>query len=309
MENSGRLPHEAADIVVDIQSLEASVGDFTLSINKLISISGGRSVALIGHNGAGKSFLLETLAGYNRTTSSVGTLLNRPIGLAAIDLELKKKLGVQLRRNAWPQDVSVRDLVALHKGLYPVQDVAVANALKLQEIESTRYGALSTGQRQRVDLFMALAHRPALALLDEPGSGLDSNFADQLRALIVRRSAKESFLFAVHEDVALDTADMIIWLSGGRVIASGPKDQVIRDSVGTYFVRMEASLAHDIAGLQHELKDIRGVVAVFREGQILTAFGNDTLVDYRSKMDLAPVSYSEGPSTTAHFLSIVGKPS
>ncbi|HEX6156649.1 MAG TPA: ATP-binding cassette domain-containing protein, partial [Burkholderiales bacterium] len=92
---------------------------------------------------------------------------------------------------------------------------------------------LAYGDLKRVELAMALAHRPRLLLMDEPTAGMAPEERHQLMQLAagLARSEKLAVLFTEHDvDVVFGFADRVIVLHGGEVIASGPPQEVRQDA-------------------------------------------------------------------------------
>ena len=87
---------------------------------------------------------------------------------------------------------------------------------------------LSGGQQQRVAIARALVNRPALMLLDEVTSALDPELVGEVLALLRElRTEGMTMVVATHEmSFARSVADQVCFLSGGRVLESGPPEQV-----------------------------------------------------------------------------------
>jgi branched-chain amino acid transport system ATP-binding protein len=91
---------------------------------------------------------------------------------------------------------------------------------------------LSTGTRRVVDLACLIGHHPAVLLLDEPSSGIAQREAEALAPLLRRvRDDLSASLVIIEHDLPLlrDTADRLLALDLGRVIATGDPDEVVRD--------------------------------------------------------------------------------
>jgi iron complex transport system ATP-binding protein len=199
----------------------------------------GELVALLGPNGAGKSTLLRLAAGL--LAPSEGRV--RVGGLEAHAAPRRAfaricALVPQEPRAPWP--FTVREAVMMgrapHQGLLavpgPFDHGAVDGALRacdLQELADRRLDALSGGERRRVFFARALAQEPRVLLLDEPTAFLD--LAHQVAAMEMARVAARAGLCVVavlHDlNLAGESADRIVVLSGGRVVADGPPREVL----------------------------------------------------------------------------------
>jgi ABC-type Na+ transport system ATPase subunit NatA/ABC-type transport system involved in multi-copper enzyme maturation permease subunit len=144
----------------------------------------GEVVALTGANGAGKTTLLALLAGILTPTRGFASICGRD-GVAA-----RGQLGFCPAEPALYARLTVREhldwLSTLH-GRAPAP--AVEDALALRDLLDRPTAQLSSGQRRRAALALALAHEPAVALLDEPLATLDREGESALLALIAARRA------------------------------------------------------------------------------------------------------------------------
>lgn len=208
-----------------------AVADISLNVHE------GQSVALVGSTGAGKSTLADLILGILEPTS--GTV----------------KVGGQLPSEAltcWPGAIAyvpqtvtlvagtVRENVALGVPDAEVDDTRVWEALEqarlaefLQEAREgldTAVGErglrFSGGQQQRLGLARALYSRPSLLVLDEATSALDSDteaaIAEMLRSLVGRVTT----VTIAHRLATVRTADLVVYLEGGEIAASGRFQEV-----------------------------------------------------------------------------------
>ena len=152
----------APDAAIRVRGLRAKVAsDFALNIAAL-DIEAGACCCIVGHNGSGKTSLLECLAGLRAVEGELTVLGRTPAAYNARPA-LRRELGLQPQRNHFPGDVTVGQIVALHGSLYRKVDAGIAKALAIGELTSRLYGRLSRGQTQRVDLIRGLRPPPAPA--------------------------------------------------------------------------------------------------------------------------------------------------
>ena len=88
------------------------------------------------------------------------------------------------------------------------------------------------GQRQRIDLYVALAHRPELAVLDEPFTGLDRRYAGVVIDLLRDRARGTSVAMICHAEEELAVVDDLVWVRDGGVRYQGDKDALRAGSRG-----------------------------------------------------------------------------
>ena len=185
---------------------------------------------LLGSNGAGKTTLLGMLLALHRPDS--GTLRVLGDDPATAGPELRTHIGYSPEHNDLPNDVLAQDLVrhvALLHGL-PKREATTRSSdalwlVGLGEERARPVGTMSTGQRQRVKLAMAVAHGPKMVMLDEPTDGLDPVQRDDVLELI-RTIGTEFGIHVLLSSHLLEEveriADNVVILSNGRVRAAGP---------------------------------------------------------------------------------------
>jgi len=195
---------------------------------------------LLGANGAGKTTLLGMILGLHRPTS--GRLEVLGLDPAHAGPEIRAKVGYSPELHTLPDDMRAHDLVrhiAEVHGLPRREATARASDVLWQvglgEERFRPIGTMSTGQRQRVKLAQAIAHDPALVLLDEPTDGLDPVQRDDMLALI-RRIGTEfgiSVLLSSHllEEVER-VCDFAVIVGGGRIVADGRLRDLTRRTDG-----------------------------------------------------------------------------
>jgi ATP-binding cassette, subfamily C, bacterial LapB len=86
---------------------------------------------------------------------------------------------------------------------------------------------LSGGQKQGVGIARALITKPSIVLLDEPTSAMDHSGEDAVKKRMMEASVGKTMVLISHRSSLFDMANRIIVIDSGRVVADGPKDQVI----------------------------------------------------------------------------------
>jgi iron complex transport system ATP-binding protein len=225
----------------------------------------GRLTVVIGPNGAGKSTLLACLAGL--LAPAAGEVRLGDTQLAALhrrELARRRAFLPQGARAEWP--ISVARVVALGLGVaLPVfgdPDAAAAGrvaealaACDLTHLAQRPATTLSGGERARAMLARAIVGDPEVLIVDEPTAGLDPRHAiDALRRLRARADAGRTVVVALHDlDLALRYADDAVALRGGRVVASGPAQDVLCERVlaELYDVRVRIMRDEDGAAIRY----------------------------------------------------------
>jgi polar amino acid transport system ATP-binding protein len=196
------------------------------------TVDQGRHVTLIGPSGSGKTTILRLLM--TLLTPDEGRILvdGRPL-----DAEVRKKIGMVFQQfNLFPNMRVLRNVTEAPVHVLGLsKDEAVERAKGLLEMvglgdKLDAYPTqLSGGQQQRVAIARALAMRPQVLLLDEVTSALDPELVagvlDVLRD--IARSTDITMLCVTHEmNFARDISDRVLMFDAGRVIESGPPEQI-----------------------------------------------------------------------------------
>ncbi len=202
-----------------------------------LSIAAGERVGVIGRVGSGKTTLVKMIAGLYQPDSGI---------VMANGTDLRQIDPVDLRRNVGmvPQDVflmrgSLRDNIALGAPWASDADILKAAVDAGVDEFARRHPAgydmtigergegLSGGQRQAVALARALVGDPPILVLDEPTNALDVEAEARFRERLKRRLGGGTFVLVTHRSSLLSLVDRLIVLDQGRVVADGPRDQVL----------------------------------------------------------------------------------
>jgi len=190
------------------------------------AVAPGELVAVVGANGAGKTTLLSIVAGVQR--ASAGQVSFSPV------LRGGRAIGWAPQQPALYARLSVRENLRLFARLERLADVERAvdemlGQIGLRERAGERVERLSGGNRQRVNVALALISRPPLLLLDEPSAGLDPVHRGHLWEMVgalARRSTEgpgASVLFSSHHLGEVERyATRAIVLSDGELLFDGP---------------------------------------------------------------------------------------
>ncbi|WP_353722933.1 heme ABC transporter ATP-binding protein [Dyadobacter sp. 676] len=201
----------------------------------------GEFWAIIGANGAGKSTLIKILSAELGTTSGTVQLHGRDLRRYKLK-DLARRRAVLSQQNNITLSFTSHEIVLM--GRYPFYDDAPAQrdlaivdqCLKkvgIGHLRNRHYPALSGGEQQRVQLARVLAQvweiENGLLLLDEPTTGMDLLHQYETFELAKELTRKNFAVIAVIHDLnqALQYADRVLMLKGGRIRAIGPPDSVL----------------------------------------------------------------------------------
>ncbi len=185
----------------------AGTGGFELLVESL-AIDRGEAVAFAGPSGSGKSTLLDLLALTLRprriSAFSLTTRASETIDLGALWRDRHEDrltgtraahLGYVLQQGGLLPFLTVRQNMALGQAVLARPDgdriVALARRLEIDALLDRKPATLSVGQRQRVAIGRALAHRPEIVLADEPTASVHPTMADTILALLVEQARQD----------------------------------------------------------------------------------------------------------------------
>ena len=204
----------------------------------------GELVAIVGANGAGKSTLLRALAGFEPPDAGTIALDGRPV--AAMTAHERARAVTLIGGDAEaPPGTTVREVVATGRFAYrpwwdwterPDDAAAVEAALEraaLAGFGDRVFETLSSGERQRAWLALALAQSARLVLLDEPTSHLDPRFALEMLCLVrgIARAPTTAIVVLHDLNEAAAVADRIAVIGEGRLLICAPPDDALDPDV------------------------------------------------------------------------------
>jgi ABC-2 type transport system ATP-binding protein len=288
--------------VIQIAELTRRFGATTALDSATVSVHRGMVYGLVGANGAGKTTLIKHVMGLLRAES--GSVRVFGLDPVAEPVGVLSRIGYLSEENDLPGWMSIDELVRYSRALYPGWDDAYAEELRQAFAldEAAIIKTLSKGQKARVGLLVALAHRPELLVLDEPSSGLDPIVRRDILAAVIRTIAHEgrTVLFSSHLLGEVEqVADHVTMINRGRVALSAPLDE-IQQSHRCVTVRF--------AEAQPRPPAVDGVLRWDGSGQEWTAIGCDRSGELVAALTAsgARLVAERTPSLDELFLAYVG---
>lgn len=222
---------------IEIRNISKQFGDFHALRNVSLDIDSGELVALLGPSGCGKTTLLRIIAGLE--TAGQGTIAFSGEDTTHIHVR-ERQVGFVFQHYALFRHMTVFENVAFGLRVRPKRtrpteaaiQKKVHDLLNLVQLDwlGDRYPSqLSGGQRQRIALARALAVEPRVLLLDEPFGALDAKVRKDLRRWLRRLhdDLDVTSIFVTHDqEEALEVADRVVLMNGGKVEQVGSPQQV-----------------------------------------------------------------------------------
>ena len=216
--------------------LRKTFGEVVALDDVSLTVEAGQLVALLGPSGCGKTTTLRLIAGFETPDRGQIAINGQTVADDALFVEPEaRRIGMVFQDYALFPHLTIADNIAFGlRGDQKQKAQRVEEMLALVGLSG--YGrrmpyALSGGQQQRVALARALAPDPAMILLDEPFSNLDTALRTQVRADVraILRTAGTTSVFVTHDqEEALGLADTVAIMLDGRVAQIAPPQQLYR---------------------------------------------------------------------------------
>ena len=219
---------------IEADGLTRRFGNFVAVDHVSFRIARGEIFGFLGSNGCGKTTTMKMLTGLLPVTEGSAKLFGKPMG--ADDMEARQNVGYMSQAFSLYSELTVRQNLDLHARLYhlpPNEVEARINELleryDLKSVADAKPESLPLGVKQRLQLAVAVLHRPSILILDEPTSGVDPIARDAFwRTLIdLSRNDGVTIFLSTHFMNEAERCDRISLMHQGRVLAVGePKDLV-----------------------------------------------------------------------------------
>jgi branched-chain amino acid transport system ATP-binding protein len=219
--------------LLEITGLSAGYGEAVILAGIDLTLGEGKSLALLGRNGTGKTTLLNSIIGVTRWRA--GRILLAGKDIAAIPPEQRAAAGigwVPQERNIFRSLTVLENLTAvMRKGLWTPERV-FALFPRLAERQRNLGNQLSGGEQQMLAIGRALVLNPKLLLLDEPTEGLAPIIVEELlKALsgLFRDEGLSGIIVEQHARKILGLTDDAIILERGRIVHGAPSLDLLND--------------------------------------------------------------------------------
>ena len=222
--------------MITVKNISKSFAETKAVADLSFSIGSGEIVGLLGPNGAGKTTTMRMLTGFLSADS--GMIKIGDFDILQNPLEAQKIIGYMPENNPIYKEMLVSELFDFIANIRNIKggrrregiEFAV-NSTGINEVYYYPIQELSKGFRQRVGMAMALLHRPAVLILDEPTEGLDPNQRTEVRHLIRKLAKGHTVLLSTHVMQEVEAVcSRIIIINNGRLVADGTPDKLIKTS-------------------------------------------------------------------------------
>lgn len=229
-----------SDPIIRLVDLHKRFGELVVLDGVSFDIPRGKTTAIIGPSGTGKSVLIKHIVGLLEPDQ--GEVWVGDVDMATASerqkYAVRKRFGMLFQDGALFDSMTAGENVAFplrfHTNLSEAERRRVAEEklalVELPDVYDRPTAALSGGQRKRVGLARAIVLEPEVVLFDEPNSGLDPMTSDTIDELIGRMKKQLGITFIVitHDIVScVDIADYVAMLYGGKLVEYGTVQQLI----------------------------------------------------------------------------------
>ena len=217
------------------QSLNKIYADKTCALSEFsMNLKGGEILGLLGPNGAGKTTAMHIFLGILTPSSgNVQVLGYNPLKNRH---EIAKRINFSSAYVHLPSNLKVYESLTIFAGLYGVRKYEakmddLLEKFEIAHLKKRLVGALSAGEKTRVNLCKCFLNDPEILLLDEPTASLDPEMADKVRKILIelQKTKKVSVVYTSHNMKEVEeVCDRIIFINKGKIIAEGTSEEVLK---------------------------------------------------------------------------------
>ena len=217
------------DKIIEVKELKKSYGSNTVLKGVSLSVHRGEILALLGVNGAGKTTTLECIEGLRSYDSG--------------EITINGKVGIQLQSSSLQACIRPMEAVKLFaKWNKTAPDNEMLKLLGIPELSKKKYSDLSTGQKRRLHLALALIGNPDIIFLDEPTAGLDvegrAALHEQIRAL---KAQGKTIILSSHDMAEVENlCDRLAVLRNGEISFIGTVEEFTAIGGNRHIIRITA---------------------------------------------------------------------
>ncbi|MBN9471379.1 MAG: ribosome-associated ATPase/putative transporter RbbA [Bosea sp.] len=257
-------PRPASDSAVpaiEAEGLTRRFGNFTAVDHVSFRIERGEIFGFLGSNGCGKSTVMKMLTGLLPASEGTAKLFGKPMG--SNDMETRRNVGYMSQAFSLYTELTVRQNLELHAKLYhlPSEEIEgrIAELLErydLKDVVDARPDSLPLGIKQRLQLAVAVLHRPAMLILDEPTSGVDPIARDAFwRTLIdLSRDDGVTIFLSTHFMNEAERCDRISLMHAGKVLAVGTPEELVKERGSASLEDTFVDYLAEAAGIDREAR-------------------------------------------------------
>jgi ABC-2 type transport system ATP-binding protein len=266
---------------IEVLDLHRSFGDTKAVQGVSFEVRQGEIFSLLGPNGAGKTTTISMLSCLLRPDGGDARVMGHSI--REKQMGVKSVLGVVPQEIALYEDLTARENLTFWGKMYGLRGGAlrarvdeVLDVIGLRERAKERVGKYSGGMKRRVNIGVALLHKPKVIYMDEPTVGIDpQSRRNILDSVVALKNQGMTVLYTTHYmEEAQELSDYIGIMDHGKLMASGTHEQLVR-LVGQQ-TRIDLTLNIPAENILSTWQNVEGVTRVSAENGLVTALVGDS---------------------------------
>ncbi len=274
---------DSASPAIEVRDLQKSFGDNHAVEGVSFDVQQGEIFSLLGPNGAGKTTTISMLSCLLRPDRGDARVMGHSIREEA--LQVKAVLGVVPQEIALYEDLSARENLTFWGKMYGLRGLPlrrrvdeVLDVIGLTDRAKERVGKYSGGMKRRVNIGVALLHKPRVIYMDEPTVGIDpQSRRNILDSVVALKDGGMTVLYTTHYmEEAQELSDHIAIMDHGRMIACGTHEELVK-LVGQQ-TRIDLTVNTEAGKVMGAWKTVEGVTSLSAEEGLITVLVADSNV-------------------------------
>jgi ABC-2 type transport system ATP-binding protein len=266
---------------IEVVNLHKTFGETKAVQGMDFNVEQGEIYSLLGPNGAGKTTTISMLSCLLRPDEGDARIMGHSIKNE--QMGVKSMLGVVPQEIALYEDLTARENLTFWGKMYGLRGGAlkarveeVLDIISLQDRAKERVGKYSGGMKRRVNIGVALLHKPQVIYMDEPTVGIDpQSRRNILDSVVDLKDQGMTVLYTTHYmEEAQELSDHIGIVDHGKMIANGTHDELVK-LVGEQ-TRIDLTLDTEASTVLDEWRAVEGVSQVTAENGLVTVLVGDS---------------------------------